>query len=41
MINKALMALSYGDMLLKMTNRVRPYEKIKKFNKITLSEMVI
>ncbi len=41
MINKALMALSYGDMLLKMTNRVRPYEKIKKFNKITLFEVVI
>jgi predicted CoA-substrate-specific enzyme activase len=29
MINKGLMALVYGDMLLKMTNRVRPYEKIK------------
>ncbi|WP_346887439.1 acyl-CoA dehydratase activase-related protein [Clostridium sp. UBA1056] len=28
-INKGLMALAYGDMLLKMTNRVRPYEKIK------------
>ncbi len=28
-INKGLMALVYGDMLLKMTNRVRPYEKIK------------
>ncbi|MFX0548551.1 acyl-CoA dehydratase activase-related protein [Hathewaya histolytica] len=29
MINKALMALTYGDLLIKMTNRVRPYEKIK------------
>ncbi|MBE1302483.1 2-hydroxyacyl-CoA dehydratase [Clostridium botulinum] len=34
MINRALMALAYGDMLLKMTNRVRPYEKIKNSTKL-------
>jgi len=34
MINKSLMALAYGDMLLKMTNRVRPYEKIKNSTKL-------
>ncbi|MGG7078517.1 acyl-CoA dehydratase activase-related protein [Clostridium sardiniense] len=34
MINRALMALAYGDMLLKMVNRVRPYEKIKGSTKL-------
>ncbi|MBU5590710.1 2-hydroxyacyl-CoA dehydratase [Clostridium sp. MSJ-4] len=29
MINKGLMAVTYGDLLMKMINRVRPYEKIK------------
>ena len=29
MINRGLMAVSYGDLLMKMINRVRPYEKIK------------
>lgn len=34
MINRALMALAYGDMLLKMINRVSPYEKIKDSTKL-------
>lgn len=34
-INRALMAVTYGDMLLKMINRVRPYEKIKDSTKLT------
>lgn len=33
-INKLLMVLVYGDMFLKMTNRVRPYEKIKNSTKL-------
>ncbi|ELC8442302.1 2-hydroxyacyl-CoA dehydratase [Clostridium perfringens] len=34
MINRALMALAYGDMLLKMINRVKPYEKTKNSTKL-------
>ncbi|MGG7098758.1 acyl-CoA dehydratase activase-related protein [Clostridium sardiniense] len=34
-INRALMAVAYGDMLLRMINRVRPYEKIKDSTKLT------
>lgn len=29
MVNKGLMAVTYGDLLMKMINRVKPYEKIK------------